>query len=93
MPTIAIIHEYGGHGVDVKLISKFNPGPASVFWSKGYNSFVMVDDPNGAWMTPDNQRVALVAINGIGEIRWKVDRSLFGEEGAVAHWYLTPVTQ
>lgn len=58
----------------------------------GFNSFVCVDDPErGYWRTAEGQRVALVSINGIGEIRWRIDAEymLRDAEGSVEHFGLT----
>jgi len=59
----------------------------------GYNSFVCVADPErGYWKTADGQRVTLVSINGIGEIRWRIDGSHMEHyaEGSIEHFGLVP---
>lgn len=61
---------YGGHGVQIGLQHANNT--AQVFWSQQYNSFVITPDPKGQWLTPDDEQVSLLSINGIGEIRWPV---------------------
>ena len=90
--------KYGGRGVDIVLKSFSSPGPDTVFWSKpdpstgrgGCNSFVCVEDPRGFWLTEDGQRVNLISINGIGEIRWTIDGShmVHWAEGSVEHFKL-----
>lgn len=86
-----------------------DPGPDTVYWSPqrwrdedgrrepagGFNSFVCVEDPQyGQWLTEDGTNVALVSINGIGEIRWRVDaHSPHYGEGAHEHFNLKPVTR
>lgn len=97
--------KYGGHGVDVALVSMTNPGPDVVFWSKRANSYVLVegngaapgmrDGSDGRWLL-GGTRVHLVSINGIGEIRWEVEPGMLvgaGEEAeaAVKHFGLTEV--
>lgn len=59
----------------------------------GFNSFVCVEDEKyGQWLTEEGVKVALISINGIGEIRWKVDSwSPHYAEGADVHFKLTPV--
>lgn len=59
----------------------------------GFNSFVIVkDEKYGQWLTKDGVKVSLVSINGIGEIRWKVDSySPHYAEGADKHFELTPL--
>ncbi len=94
-----VILKYGGRGVDVALKSERNPGPDTVYWSPrkptggGYNSFVVVADERGPFVTSDGARVALISINGIGEIRWSVDRSGSWAEGSIEHFALTAVPQ
>ncbi len=59
----------------------------------GFNSFVCVpDEQYGSWLTEDGVKVSLISINGIGEIRWRVESySPHYGEGAVEHFNLTPV--
>lgn len=98
------ILKYGGRGVDVALRTHSDPGPETVFWSPpryhedgspggGFNSFVLVDDPNGYFLTEAGERVALVSINGIGEIRWKIDAPYMirDAEGSIEHFGLKVV--
>lgn len=64
------VFEYGGYGVNVKLTEMRDSD--DVVWVRG-NSFVVVDNPKtGDFKLPNGQRVDLVSINGIGEIRWDV---------------------
>jgi hypothetical protein len=65
------VFEYGGYGVNVKLTSMQTS--KDVVWVRG-NSFVLVDSPTRGPFTlgVNGQRVALVSINGLGEIRWDV---------------------
>jgi hypothetical protein len=61
--------ERGGHGVTTQLTTTRNtPG---VFWSRRHNSFVIVRDEQGPWRL-GTERVALLSINGIGQVRWAV---------------------
>jgi hypothetical protein len=76
------IYQHGGYGVDVRLISKHDP--PGVFWSSKHNSFVVVRDPGGGWVSPWGGRVSLYSINGIGEIRWPVWESARDEESRAA---------
>lgn len=62
------VFEYGGYGVNIKLTSASTS--KDVVWVRG-NSFVLVDDPEGDFLLGE-QRVNLVSVNGIGEIRWDV---------------------
>lgn len=74
---MAEIFEYGGYGVNVKLTNA-NYSP-DVAWVRG-NSFVLVANPKGRFLH-GSQRVDLVSINGIGEIRWPVpDRDIWHAE-------------
>lgn len=59
----------------------------------GFNSFVCVaDEQYGSWLTEDGTKVSLISINGIGEIRWRVESySPHYGEGADKHFNLTPV--
>lgn len=99
------VQKYGGRGVDIKLRSHTDPPKDTVFWSPqkyhpngdpagGFNSFVVVDDPkHGNFATPDGQRVSVISVNGIGEIRWRVE--IYGDkphydEGSVEHFELKP---
>lgn len=87
-PVPVHLYRYGGFGVDVKLASRNDP--ADVYWSEGYNSFVLVHphiEDSGNWFTPDGQRCDLVSINGIGEIRWVVTGHS-RDEGAIEHFKL-----
>lgn len=63
------VFEYGNYGVNCKLTSMQTN--KDVFWHRG-NSFVVVDDPQRGGFLLGSQRVSLVSINGIGEIRWPV---------------------
>lgn len=58
---------------DAEIRSPRTPG---VFWSSTHNSYVLARPLRGAvkdgWLTPDGQRVQLVSINGIGEVRWYI---------------------
>lgn len=75
------ILKYGGHGVAVGLKTMHDPGPDTVYWSAGANSYVLVEPTeNGlrqrgkdVFTLPDGRPVALMSINGIGECRWEVD--------------------
>ncbi len=97
------ILEYGGRGVAVALLSVRTPGPDTVYWSSktadrnGGNSFVIVhDEQHGDWTTRDGRRVALISINGGGEIRWKVSNRPYDHrnaEGAIEHFELTPMEE
>lgn len=97
--------KYGQRGVDVALRSYTDPGNDTVFWSKqryhddgspagGFNSFVCVADEKGEWLTEDGQKVALLSINGIGEIRWRISTAAYdlrNAEGSIEHFNLKPV--
>lgn len=98
--------KYGGRGVEIALLSASDPGPDTVFWSKrsykpdgevdrhGHNSFVIVADVRGGWLTKDGVEVALLSVNGIGEIRWSVSSREYDHcnaEGAIEHFGLTPL--
>jgi hypothetical protein len=63
------VFEFGGYGVNVKLTVMETS--KDIVWVRG-NSFVLVDSPEQGSFLLDGQRVELVSINGIGEIRWKV---------------------
>lgn len=89
----------GGRGVDIALHSHTNPGRDTVYWSPrgihdgrgGFNSFCLVDNPDGPWRAPSGERVSLYSINGIGEIRWDVTvHGIHYGEGAVEHFGLMP---
>lgn len=45
-----------------------------VFWSPRHNSYVCVEHDIGDYVTPEGVRVDLASVNGIGEIRWWVQR-------------------
>lgn len=64
------VFDYGGYGVNCK-ISRMDTGDKDIAWVRG-NSFVLVDSPERGHFMLGNQRVDLVSINGIGEIRWPV---------------------
>lgn len=100
------ILKYGGYGVDVKLRTKCDPGPDTVYWSVGSNSYVVVEGlaaipgtvpvTPGPWVTQDGKRVHLASINGIGEIRWEVDAWDAKRDehvAALAHFGLVPASQ
>jgi hypothetical protein len=93
----------GGRGVQVALHSHTDPGPDTVYWSPqrwrdengrlepagGFNSFCLVENPDGRWVARSGERVSLLSINGIGEIRWSVEPgSEHYGEGAVEHFGL-----
>lgn len=94
----------GGRGVEVSIISARTPGPDTVFWSErvekdgevvrhGGNSFVVVASDTGDWRTRDGERVALLSVNGIGEIRWSVSAQQYDHrnaEGSIEHFELEP---
>ena len=68
--------EYGGYGVNLQL-PRDNNTP-EVYWSKDSqgrpnNSYVVATNPTGPWKMDDGTRVDLVSINGIGEIRWRIE--------------------
>jgi hypothetical protein len=71
------IQKYGDLGVDIKLHQVVTT--PEVFWSPrsedgygGCNSYVVVHSPeHGAFKLGDT-RVALLSINGAGEVRWGV---------------------
>lgn len=67
---------FGGYGVDIKLTSMHNT-PA-VFWSKNSNSFVAVQTDND---------IHIYSINGIGEIRWRLEEWNRDEESQDARAY------
>lgn len=64
------VYKLGGHGVDVRLHSKYDP---PIFWSERSNSYVVAADPRGEYKVK-GKPVSLFSINGIGEIRWPVFR-------------------
>lgn len=43
-----------------------------VFWSEQGNSYVVVQNENAGWETPQGYRCELLSINGMGELRWNV---------------------
>lgn len=63
------VFDYGNYGVNIKLTSMETN--KDVVWVRG-NSFVLVDDPKRGDFLLNGQRVALLSINGMGEIRWPV---------------------
>jgi len=63
------VFEYGNYGVNIKLTSMETN--KDVIWVRG-NSFILVDDPKRGDFLLGGQRVALLSINGMGEIRWPV---------------------
>ncbi len=80
------LYEYGGHGVDISIDSPSSP--SDVYWSPGFNSFVLVrNEENGCWLTAAGQRCDLVSVNGRGEIRWHVTNNNW-DEGAIEHFKL-----
>jgi hypothetical protein len=64
------VYKLGGHGVDVRLHSKYDP---PIFWSARSNSYVVAADPRGEYKVK-GKPVSLFSINGIGEVRWPVFR-------------------
>jgi len=88
--------EYGGHGVNIGLLTDRNT--PKVWWSKDYNSYVVALDGRGEWMMENGTRVNLLSINGIGEIRWGVAHWGMGmnrrfndeERGAIEYFGLQP---
>jgi hypothetical protein len=64
-----MLSSYGGHGVDIRLSNSRTTN--QVFWSQRGNSYVIVADDDGPHVK-DGQRVALLSINGMGQIRWRV---------------------
>ncbi len=73
------IYKMGGHGVKIQLKCAPNNGGEftyqDVYWTSGiYASYVLVEagDVSCYWLTPDGQKVRLISINGLGEIRWEV---------------------
>lgn len=89
---MATLYNYGGCGVDVKLVSRYDPGPEDVFWSKQGSSYVLVEPSQrgGTWIHPVHGEVNLVSINGMGEIRWDVMPWSYGEDlEAVEYFGLT----
>lgn len=81
-----MISKYGGNGVDIRLTSVANT--SQVFWSHKHNSYVIVEDEKGEW-SYYGKRVALLSINGIGEIRWRVTEMKGSTEGDTdaVHWF------
>lgn len=64
------VFEYGGYGVNCKLTEMRTN--KDVVWVRG-NSFVLVkNEERGPFFAPNGDRVDLVSINGIGEVRWPV---------------------
>ena len=64
------VFEYGGYGVNVKLTEMRTT--KDVVWVRG-NSFVVVENKErGPFVLPNGDRVDLVSVNGIGEVRWPV---------------------
>jgi len=83
-----MIFAYGDRGVYIRIRDKRERG---VFWHDG-SSYVLVADPeHGPWML-DDRRVALLSINGMGEIRWDVAPSFPDKGGRAAadHFGLVP---
>lgn len=84
----------GQRRVNVKLYGQYHDGP-SVFWDSRENSFAIVkpseeQEEDGRFVS--DQGVLLVCINGIGEVRWTVDRLCAGydeHKEAVSHFKLT----
>ncbi len=69
------LYSYGGYGVDIQLHSRYIP--SDVFWGEKGNSYVVVTPraPEQATLIhPEHGSVNLVSINGLGEIRWNVQR-------------------
>lgn len=72
-----------GGRVDVRLDSMRTT--KDVFWSPtwegsggargGCNSFVMVETEYGSFLSKDGKTCALMSINGIGEVRWDINKS------------------
>ena len=83
---------YGGYGVDLKLSHAGNTD--RVFWYEG-NSYVFCPDENyGTHVTEDGRQVAIISVNGIGEIRWKATGFLdAAEEFAAGYFNLTQMSQ
>lgn len=79
--------KYGGHGVDIKLQSAHDTHGGRVFWNQG-NSYVIVPDDRGEWRTSGGERVTLLSINGIGEIRSRVMFKNPTEQPAADHFGL-----
>lgn len=72
------VQRYGGFGVDYKIQDARNI-PGELWWSPrgpdgygGFNSYVVVASDHGIFLLPDGERVDIVSINGLGEVRWPV---------------------
>lgn len=80
-----------GRHVDVTL-REIRTTP-DIFWSERCNSYVLTEPgTHPRFKLPDGTPVRLVSINGIGEIRWDVERWGLGpdQDGpAVEHFKLT----
>lgn len=70
--------EYGGRGVAIGL-DNFGDHNGRVWWSDRHNSYVMVPDEKGNFLFK-GKKVQLLSINGIGEIRWNVEKYDFGRD-------------
>jgi len=87
------VYKYGGCGVDVKLHS-CHPGKMTdqgVYWGTRRQcspSYVLAE--GGPFTNIDGKAVALVSINGSGDIRWTVEPGCHGADAdAVAAFGLT----
>ena len=91
------LHSYTSPGPNVVFWSpqRYHPDGSP---GGGFNSFVLVDDPERGYFrlgdkdydTDADRRVALVSINGIGEIRWTINgrHMIRDAEGSIEHFGL-----
>jgi len=84
----------GPNEADIKVHVVFSN--SQVYWSGTGNSYVVVQDAKGPWvyaLEPGlSQRVRLLSINGIGEVRWGVSSeqgSTSGDRDAAEYFGLS----
>ncbi len=91
LPEETEVSAWGGNGVDKAL--HFFGNTSTVFWTERHNSYVICPDtkgrrPSRLWHPATQQRVVLVSINGIGEVRWThEDIDCMGSDGGEAVEY------
>lgn len=72
------------HEVDLILRTQ-RDFPDQVWWSENFNSYALVETPDGPWLLGETP-VSLVAFHGAtGEIRWDVSTTGWTEERSDAH--------
>jgi hypothetical protein len=76
---------YGGLGVSINLQDARNT--ERVCWVNGNSYVYVVDSKYPTYETEHGSRVAIVSVNGIGEIRWKSTRWPDKAEREVADYF------